>query len=152
MVPGIDPKVDYIFKRLFGREQNRALLIHLLNSALKPARGRDVSDVLLLNPFNEKETFDDKLSVVDIKARDTSGRQFNIEMQMFAVRFFPKRVLYYWSRLHQEQLREGEDYASLRPTVSISFVNGTLFPGLADYHLVFRLLDGEHGVTFTDDL
>jgi hypothetical protein len=50
MVPGIDPKVDYAFKRLFGREANQALAIHLLNAVLAPPLER-VVDLELLNPF-----------------------------------------------------------------------------------------------------
>jgi predicted transposase/invertase (TIGR01784 family) len=152
MVPGIDPKVDYAFKRLFGREENRALLIHLIDSVLKPDPGAEITDIQILNPFNEKETPDDKWSVLDIKARDGRGRQFNVEMQMLVSRLFTRRVLYYWSRLHQQQLREGQDYAALRPTISISFVNGVLFPEVPDYHLSFRLFDQTHQAVFSDDI
>ena len=49
----------------------------------------------LLNPFNDKDRLDDKLSILDIKARDQAGRQFNVEMQMLAFRYYEKRILYY---------------------------------------------------------
>lgn len=96
MIPGIRPTVDYAFKRLFGREQNRELLIHLLNAVRKPPPGSEIVDLSILNPFNDKETDADKVSVVDIKARDQSGRQFIVEMQMLSGRFLSKRLLYYW--------------------------------------------------------
>ncbi len=86
MVPGIDPKIDYAFKRLFGSEPNQPLLIDLLNAVLQPPPAQRVAALEILNPFNDKEALDDKLSVVDIKARDQSGRQFNVEMQMLALR------------------------------------------------------------------
>ena len=66
MVPGIDPKVDYAFKRLFGREQNGALLIHLLNAILVLPTGRRVVALEILNPFHDKDNLDDKLSVLDM--------------------------------------------------------------------------------------
>src|SRR5438093_7819681 len=100
MVPGIDPKVDYVFKRLFGRPPNRALPIHLVNAVLQdrpPERLLRIVDLELLNPFNDKDYLDDKLSILDIKARDQSGRQLNIEMQLLADRYFRQRVLYYWA-------------------------------------------------------
>src|SRR5437899_12686107 len=131
MVPGIDPKVDYAFKRLFGRPPNLALPIHLVNAVLQ-ARSHErllrVVELELLNPFNDKDYLDDKLSILDIKARDQSGRQFNIEMQLLANPYFRQRVPYYWARLHQSQLQEGQDYSALRPTLSICFVNTPLFP------------------------
>lgn len=126
MVPGIDPKIDYAFKRLFGADRNRALLIDLVNAVLRLPPGERIVELEILNPFNDKEALDDKLSVVDIKARDEKGRLFNIEMQMLAVAFWRERILYYWSRLYSQQLHEGENYGKLRPTVSICFLNGTL--------------------------
>jgi predicted transposase/invertase (TIGR01784 family) len=152
MVPGIDPKVDYAFKRLFGREPNQALSIHLLNAVLAPPPDQRVVDLELLNPFNDKDRLDDKLSILDVKARDQSGRQFNVEMQLLASRYFRQRVPYYWARLHQSQLQEGQDYRVLRPTLSICFVNTPLFPEVPAYHLVFELREREHQLLFTDDL
>jgi predicted transposase/invertase (TIGR01784 family) len=152
MVPGIDPKVDYAFKRLFGRERNLAILIHLLQAILRLPPRAQIAALELLNPFNDKETLDDKLSIVDIKAREQSGRQFNVEMQMLADFVFPKRVLYYWSRFHQQQLHEGEDYSTLRPTISICFVNTVLFPTTPAYHLPFQLWSPEQRVVLTSDL
>jgi len=80
MILGIDPKVDYAFKHLFGREATRPILIDLLDNLLDPAPGHEIRDIELLNPFNPKEALDDKLSILDIKARDQAGRQFNVEM------------------------------------------------------------------------
>jgi predicted transposase/invertase (TIGR01784 family) len=78
----IDPKVDYAFKKVFGSESNRDVLVDLLNAVLQFQPGREVVEVEILNPFNEKEFADDKLSVVDVKARDATGRAFAVEMQM----------------------------------------------------------------------
>ena len=84
MILGIDPKVDYAFKHLLGRESTRPILIDVIDKVLNPAPGHHIQDIELLNPFNPKESADDKLSILDIKARDQSGRQFNVEMQMLA--------------------------------------------------------------------
>jgi predicted transposase/invertase (TIGR01784 family) len=152
MVPGIDPKIDYAFKRLFGSEPNQLLLIDLLNAVLQPPPAGRVVGLEILNPFNDKESLDDKLSIVDIKARDQSGRQFNVEMQLLAYPDFRQRVLYYWARLHQQQLHEGEAYAQLRPTISICFVNHIVFKQVPAYHLRFSLQEPVHQVVFTEDL
>src|SRR5438132_10436556 len=132
MILGIDPKVDYAFKHLFGREATRPILIDLLDNILDPGPGRELRDLELLNPFNPKEALDDKLSILDIKARDDSGRQFNIEMQMLALPHYAQRILYYACKLHQQQLHEGEDYLALRPTDSISFLNHIWFRQVPD--------------------
>ena len=70
-----------------------------------------------------------------------TGRQFNVEMQMLTFRYYEKRILYYWAKLHQQQLQEGQDYLELNPTISISFLDHVLFPDAADYFWRFRLLN-----------
>src|SRR5437588_10537864 len=133
MILGVDIKVDYAFKHLFGREATRPILIDVIDSVLNPPPGHRIRDIELLNPFNAKEALDDKLSILDIKARDQAGRQFNVEMQLLAFRYYEKRIVYYWSKLHQQQLHEGQDYLAVRPTVSISFLNHVFFPQVSDY-------------------
>ena len=96
MILGIDPKVDYAFKKLFGSEANKPLLIALLNAVLRAYLVEPIVDVEILNPFNDKDLLDDKLSILDIKARDRNGRLYNIEMEMAAAKAYPKRILFYW--------------------------------------------------------
>ncbi|HMC89219.1 MAG TPA: Rpn family recombination-promoting nuclease/putative transposase [Gemmataceae bacterium] len=152
MIPGIDPKVDYAFKHVFGREQNQSLLIHLLHAVLQPPPQQQIIVLEILNPFNDKDALDDKLSILDIKARDQSGRHFNVEMQLLAYGAFRQRALYYWARLHQAQLQEGMDYQTLRPTIAICFVDSPLFPEIPAYHLLFELRERQQGLLFTDQL
>ena len=109
-------------------------------------------DVELLNPYSEKMALDDKLSIVDIKARDDQGRLYNLEMQMLATASLAQRLLYYWSKIYSQQLAAGDDYTRLRPTISICFVNGVLFSGSREYHTRFRLLDEPCQLCLTDDL
>jgi predicted transposase/invertase (TIGR01784 family) len=152
MILGVTPTVDYAFKHLFGRESTSPLLISVLDSVLDPAPEQRIRDLELLNPFNPKEAPDDKLSILDIKARDQSGRQFNVEMQMVAYRYYEKRILYYATKLHQAQLHEGEDYLRLQPTISISFLDHLLFPDVSAYNLRFRLREDHLHFPFTEDL
>jgi predicted transposase/invertase (TIGR01784 family) len=152
MIIGIDPKVDYAFKRMLGRESTRPILIDVIDNVLNSPSARRIHDIDLLNPYNPKDTLDDKLSILDIKARDQSGRQFNVEMQMLAISHYERRILYYWSRLYQQQLREGQDYLELNPTISISFLDHVMFPAVAGYHHCFRLLEDSHHFPLSDDI
>src|ERR1022692_3065183 len=104
MIPGIDPTVDYAFKKLFGSEANTPVLMSLLDAVLSPPPDRRIVALEIINPFNDKETPDDKLSIVDIKARDQLGRLYNVEMQMQSSATFPDRALYYWAVLYGQQL------------------------------------------------
>lgn len=148
----IDPKVDYAFKHVFGRDESKSTLISLLDAVLQPPAGQRIAELDLLNPFNDRETPSDRLSILDIKARDQSGRQFNVEMQMLAYGAFRPRALYYWARLHQGQLKRGKDFRLLRPTIAVCFVDTSLFPELVDYHLTFELRERRHRTLFTDQM
>lgn len=77
MIPGIDPRVDDAFKKVFGTEENVPIVTAFLNAVLTPARR--IVALELLNPFCEKDAADDKLAIVDIKARDELGQQYNVE-------------------------------------------------------------------------
>lgn len=148
---GIDPKVDYAFKRLFGSEKNHAILISLLHAVLQLPPNRQIVQIEILNPFSIKEALDDKLSIVDILAVDQRGRQYFIEMQMLAPWHFPKRILYYWAQRHKDQILEGEEYATLKPTIGICFLNSILFDA-SDYHLQFRLIAEKQKIVFSEDI
>jgi predicted transposase/invertase (TIGR01784 family) len=121
-----------------------------------PERGhrpsRPVTALQIILPQADKAFPQDKLAIGDVKARDQGNRQFHLEMQWQAPWFFPKRVLFYWGKFHPQQLREGEHYITLRPTISICFTKQVLFPDLDEHHLVFRLREENHGAVFSDDL
>ena len=152
MIPGIDPKVDLAFKKVFGSEAHRQLTVSLINAVLRPPPWDKLAELELLNPYNEQITMDDKLSILDIKARDDRGRLFNVEMQMVSSASLRRRLLYYWSRLYSQQLSKGDDYTKLCPTISICFVNGDLFAGRESYRSEFRLLEADGSLCLTDDL
>ena len=80
MVPlGIRPTNDFAFLLTFGSPENKIALISLLNAILKlPC---PVTDVQIENSYNYREFLEDKLSILDIRATDTRGWIFKIEMQ-----------------------------------------------------------------------
>jgi len=137
MAFGIDPKVDYAFKNLFGSPANTFILIDLLNAVLQ--LDRPITDVVIQNPFGSKATDADKLYVVDVLASDDRGWQFLVEMQMVPRFEFRDRVMYYWARHFSAQLAAGEGYDELKPVFMINFVNGSVFPEIAGHHSTFHV-------------
>ena len=98
----INPRIDIAFKKLFGVEENKDLLIALINSIVGPED--QVSDVILLNPYNPQNFKEEKLSILDIKATSLDGKRFNIEIQISDEADYDKRALYYWAKIYTEQL------------------------------------------------
>ena len=139
----IDPKIDCVFKALLGSEANRALLIHFLNANLGAALPAPITDVEILNPYNDREFLDDKLSIVDVKARDQRGSLHQIEIQLLANRDLLARILYTWADLYSSQLHSGEDYGQLKPTYAIWLLGEDLLPKeRPEFVHDFRLRDG----------
>jgi len=141
MQHAIDPKIDCVFKALLGAEGNRRLLIHFLNAALDGDLPAPIVAVEILNPYNEREFLDDKLSIVDVKARDAQGRVFQVEIQLLVLPDLPARILYGWANLYRSQLKSGQDYGELRPAYSIWLLGETLRRGLPEYVHHLRMRD-----------
>ena len=115
----IDPKVDCVFKAILGDEDHTHLLIHFLNALLVDELESPIVSVEILNPYNDKEMLDEKLSIVDIKARDQAFRLYQIEIQLRNYRNIPARMAYTWADIYSKQLKEGDNYLELKPTYSI---------------------------------
>lgn len=145
----IDPKVDCVFKAILGAEQNRNLLIHFLNAVLKDELPAPIYHVDILNPYNEKEFLSDKLSIVDIKARDEFERLYQVEIQMVSNIFLPDRIIYNWADIYAGQLQDGQKYNTLKPTYSIWLLGENLLKNDARYVHCFKLRDAS-GVTLSD--
>jgi len=146
----ITPKVDIAFKKIFGVEENKDLLISLINSIV--GAEDQVSEVTLLNPYNPKSFKKDKLSILDIKAEGIDGKRFNIEIQISDEADYDKRALYYWAKLYTEQLEVAEDYSTLSKAIGIHILNFTSIPGVDKYHNVFHITEKETGMTYFRDM
>ena len=146
----VNPKVDIAFKKLVGVEENKDLLISLINSIL--GKEDQVSEITLLNPYNPKEFKNDKFSVLDIKATNQDGKRINIEMQISDEADYDKRALYYWGKLYTEQLKASEDYSQLSKAIGIHILNFISIPKIKKYHNVFKVAEQEMGEPYFTDL
>lgn len=146
----ISPRVDIAFKKIFGVEENKDLLISLINSIVSTKD--QVSEVTLLNPYNPKSFREDKLSILDIKAKGVDGTRFNIEIQISDEADYDKRALYYWGKLYTEQLKVAEDYSQLSKAIGIHILNFTSIPQIPKYHNTFQVSEKESGFVYFEDL
>ena len=146
----ISPRVDIAFKKIFGVEENKDLLISLINSIV--GEEDQVKDVTLLNPYNPQSFTRDKLSILDIKAKGIDGKRFNIEIQISDEADYDKRALFYWAKLYTEQLEVAEDYSTLSKAIGIHILNFISIPEVDKYHNVFHITEKESGESYFKDL
>jgi predicted transposase/invertase (TIGR01784 family) len=129
-------------------------LIHFLNAVLHVDTNVHIhiQDVVILNPYNERDFETDKLSVVDIKAQDEQGRSYQVEIQLALHSGLTSRILYTWSTIYHGLLSKGKDFRGLRPVIAIWLLNESLFADIEAYHLPFGLYDHVHKIVLTDHL
>lgn len=136
--PLLDPRNDFVFKRIFARDPK--LLADLIN-AVRGDAAPPVEVVEILNPGIEPAELGGKFIVLDVLARDASGRLCNVEMQMRRHAGWNARSAYYLARLLAGQLNGGEDYTRLRPVIGIHLLDFALFDDPAQAHWCFELRD-----------
>ncbi len=141
MKHAIDPKIDCVFKALLGSESNQALLIHFLNAILGEELKAPVVGVKIINPYNEREFLSDKLSIVDVKARDAAGCLYQVEIQLLTHPDLLGRIFYTWADLYSSQLQNGDQYGLLKPTYSIWLLGENLLRDTAEYAHNFCMRD-----------
>ena len=132
----LDPKMDFVFKNIFGSEKHPNILISFLNATLKP---KDlITEVEIKNTDLNKGYIEDKFSRLDVKATTSNDEIINIEIQLKNEYNMIKRSLYYWSKLYSEQLNEGEDYSVLKRTICINILNFKYLKTRM-FHSVYRM-------------
>ncbi len=106
-VPGryIDPLVDFAFKKIFGSEPNKDLLIAFLNEVF---RGRKhIVDLVYNKNEHPGDLKDEGTAIFDLLCTGEKGEQFIIEVQRGRQGFFKERALFYTSRLISGQAPKG---------------------------------------------
>ncbi|MNW25495.1 PD-(D/E)XK nuclease family transposase [compost metagenome] len=147
----LDPRNDFVFKRIFGSEENKDVLLAFLNRTFAEAGEQPLTEIILLNPYTDKDAPLDKQSIFDIWAKTATGKHINIEMQLFNKYDIEKRTLYYWSKRYSGQLQERQTYKELKKCVTINILNYSLLES-SRYHHVFHLREDYTGIQLTDDL
>ncbi len=119
----LDPKNDYVFKRLFAEAP--ALLVSLIND-LRPDLPQ-IASVEVLNPRIDAADLTGKYIVLDLLACDRDGNHYDVEMQVRRFHAWGRRSLFYLARLLAQQLASGGSYQHLRAAVGIHLLDFDLF-------------------------
>ena len=115
----VDIKNDIAFRKIFGNENKKIILISFLNAVMKLKDNDAIDDVEILNPYQLPIIKNLKASIIDVKARDKKGKTYIIEMQVAEPDGLDKRLLYYASKEYSQQIESGEFYTKLKPVIFI---------------------------------
>ncbi|MBK8257841.1 MAG: Rpn family recombination-promoting nuclease/putative transposase [Polyangiaceae bacterium] len=123
-----DPKTDFAFKRIFGSEEHKDVLVAFLNDMLDLDNPHRIVSVELLPPEQRPPVSELKLSIVDVMCTDARGITYVVEMQVLQVEGFEKRVVYNVAKAYVNQIARGEQYPNLNDVVGITICDFELWP------------------------
>jgi len=123
-----DPKTDFAFKRIFGSEAHKGVLIAFLNAMLELDRPHRITAVELLSAEQRPVVEALELSIVDVRCTDARGITYVVEMQVLQVEGFEKRVVYNVAKAYVNQISRGDAYPGLHDVVGITICDFVLFP------------------------
>jgi predicted transposase/invertase (TIGR01784 family) len=127
----INPKTDFAFKKIFGSEQSKGILMSFLNGILY-AGDAVIQDLTILDPYQAPKILGIKSSYLDVKAKLSNGSWVIIEMQVLNVEGFEKRVLYNATKTYSAQLSKGDQYDVLNPVIALTITDFKMFDNIDD--------------------
>jgi len=147
----LSPKLDIIFKLLFGAEGSIEILTDFLFAVLNLTPD-EYDEITISNPFLLQEYKGDKLGILDVKIKLKSKKILNIEIQVDPMPFMESRIVFYVSKLITEQIGESDQYDKIKRVISIIITDHTLIKKSEKFHHKFGLYDKENKVSLTDIL
>jgi predicted transposase/invertase (TIGR01784 family) len=148
----VDIKNDIAFRKIFGNENKKIILISFLNAVMKLKEKDAIEDVEILNPYQLPIIKNLKASIIDVKARDKKGKTYIIEMQVAEPDGLDKRLLYYASKEYSQQIESGEHYTELKPVIFIGIFDFKFTAGekYLSHHAVCDIENGERTIMDMD--
>ena len=148
----LDVKTDFAFKKVFGSEQSKPILISFLNALLDYHDGDEITDLTIIDPYQAQKILGMKDTYVDVKAVCANGSTVIIEMQVLNVEGFEKRVLYNAAKAYSAQLGKGEKYHLLNPVIALTLTDFVMFPDQPDMFSHYRLIEKQTLAHYSGDL
>ena len=140
---------DYAFKKLFGTDENKDIMIEFL-SLVTNLRKDDFDDVRIENTEQIPHFYNEKTGRLDIKIRLKDNRKIDVEMQNTYFDYYPKRSIFYCSKLIHEHFVSGLQYANLKKCIAINILNSP-FKLSRKIHSIYQIREREEQ-TLLDEL
>ena len=126
---------DYVFKRIFGQEENKQALKDFLESILD----EEILKIEIKNPEIPKNFYDSKYGVLDLKVTLNDKSIVDVEMQMKNEHNIEQRDTFYLASNYVNELKEGEPYTNCKKSIVINILN-FMYYNRNEYHSVARMI------------
>ena len=150
----ISPFTDFGFKKLFGTDPNKDILIDFLNELLRKDEG-EIKDINYLSKEQLGRTIDDRKAIFDIYCENNKGEKFIVEIQKAKQNYFKERSIYYSTFPIQQQSEKGKWDFELKSVYTIGILDFVFDEDKEDnevYHHEVQLFDKQTQRVFYDKL
>lgn len=141
----VSAKLDVIFKKLFTENTD---LLHSFVASMLDIPPESIKEIQISNPELPPETVTSKFSRLDLSL-NVDDKLVNVEIQVKTDTDFRDRTLFYWAKLYTSELKSGEDYGTLKQTITINIINFNMFEG-NDYHTEVAAMIKDRNEIFSD--
>ncbi|GGP14147.1 Rpn family recombination-promoting nuclease/putative transposase [Oceanobacillus neutriphilus] len=142
----LDLKADYTFRRLFGNECNKNIMIAFLNAFFIKLKRAQVHDF----KFPSWEAAGDEKSNLTMLVETEDKESIYVDILFPDKDAAEKQSLYFWSKIYRRQFETDSDLNEQHPVITISIMNFELFHESDEFHSVFRLADKEEKIALTN--
>jgi len=150
----INPFTDFGFKKLFGEELNKDLLLDFLNELLRDEQG-EIKSIRYLQNEHIGDTTLDRKAIFDLYCENERGEKFIVELQKAKQNFFKDRSVYYSTFPIREQANRGDWNYELKAVYTISILDFVFDEDKNDtnkFRYDVKLKDHETNKVFYDKL
>ena len=147
----LDVKTDFAFKKVFGSEHSKTILIDFLN-AIIDFENTTITDLEIVDPYQIPLLKGMKDSYVDVKAILSNHTKVIIEMQVLNVEGFEKRILYNVAKLYSTQLKKAQNYESLEPIIALTITDFEMFAEFRKVISYWNVREKETLLKYTNDI
>lgn len=148
----LDVKTDFAFKKVFGSEQSKEILIDFLNAIIDFEDESKITDLTIVDPYQIPLIKGMKDSYVDVKAALSNETKVIIEMQVLNFEGFEKRVLYNAAKLYSTQLMKAQSYETLNPIIALTITDFIMFEEFEKVISYFAIFEKKELIKYNNDI
>ncbi len=145
-------QTDFAFKRVFGNAKKPHIAINFLNAVLALPEGKEIVDLIFIDPYNKPKTTRKKLGIVDVKCTNKRGEKFIIEMQAREQPAYAKRAQHYVFANVVDQLEKGERFDTLLPVYFVGVLKFNLITHTKQPISRYTIVQKQNDELLEDDL
>ena len=134
---------DYVFKRIFGKKGNE----DITTSFIEAVTGVRYDEINLEDtPILERDLFENKIRILDVKVISNKENDIDLEMQVVKSEYIADRILWYWSKMYSSSIERAKSYNNTKRAICILIADFNLenLKLIQDYHTKWNIREEKY--------